>query len=101
MAGNSKNCPTVHLSQEISRMHGKLSNFLTKLLQSLYNIHPNIIHWFGVRMEGQIYFNYLYIACWSLQPLVEGVTMIYKIIYYVLHTYAHITHIAPTTNPYN
>ena len=37
MTGNSQNGPTVHFSHEISRMHSKLCNFLTKLLQSLYN----------------------------------------------------------------
>ena len=36
MAGNSQRCPTGHFSHEISRMEGKLCNFLTKLLQSLY-----------------------------------------------------------------
>ena len=38
MAGNSQNCPAVHFSHEISWMHSKLCNFLTTLLQSLYNI---------------------------------------------------------------
>ena len=36
MAGISLNCPTLHFSHEISQMHGKQCNFLTKLLQSLY-----------------------------------------------------------------
>ena len=37
MADNSQNCPTVHFSHKISRMHGKLCNILRKRLQSLYN----------------------------------------------------------------
>ena len=32
MAGNSQNGPTVHLSHELSRMHGKLCNSPKKLL---------------------------------------------------------------------